>query len=169
MMLGHPFFNPQPEPVNPVFVSDTLFPLAGGAFPVKYGGKKKDAQGRTFAGLTTLNPDTLVNIFKASPNPEQTLMHEAGHMWDARGLAPVVTTGLLGSMNSYQPQTLQEAYYMSAPEEYIAESFKRALQLLRDTKGQPTGETLQAANQAWPGLLEVVQWMLTRAPFAETP
>lgn len=143
---------------------DTLAPLVGGPFTIRYGGARKDATGQgVLAGLTQV-PDT-VNVYAASPHPEHTLIHEAGHVWDARGVAPTVMGGLLSAMEQFKPANKQEAYFGSQPEEYIAESFARALELMRQSRGAPTSEQLAAAERNLPGITGVVRWMMTQPPF----
>lgn len=156
---------PPPGPENPPpFIVDTLFPLVGGPFVIRQGGRKKDAQGRPFAGLMT-PPDT-VDVFDDSPWPERTLMHEAGHVWDARGRAPGVTGGLFAEMKRFNPQTPQDAYYKINDAEYVAEAFQRGLDLMRRARGVPTAEQLATADGNMPGVSRVVQWMMTQPPFS---
>lgn len=158
---------PPPDDPPPPFVSDTLFPLAGGPFVIRYGGRKKDPRGRPFAGLMT-PPDT-VTVFKDSPHPERTLIHEAGHVWDARSRAPGVTGGLFADMERFNPQNPQDAYYKTNDNEYVAEAFRRALDLMRAHAGAPNAVQLAEAEGTFPGISRVVEWMKTQPPFAGLP
>jgi hypothetical protein len=181
-MLLDPPPPPGPEKPPTPFVSDTLYPLAGGPFVVRQNLPWDDrykvmtpamqqawgkllGPGMIPAGQM-IRPDT-VEVYRGAPDKNHTLTHESGHVWHERNVAPEVMRGLFDSMDRFEPKDEVDAQFARGQNEYAAEAFSRALNLLRKTKGAPSEKDLAKLERGMPGVTGIVQWMLTQPPFAK--
>ena len=141
------------------FVTDTLFPLVGGPFRIEQrspfqapvvNGYRLDAA--TFAG-----PRDTVVAFWTRPY-DHVLAHEAGHMLDFRRFAALVLAAVdLGRERYAHPSD----YFGASREEYVAEAFARAVECGRRRFADST-----AVDHDFPGTIELIRWLRSRAVFA---
>lgn len=148
-------------PTENRFISDTLYPVVGGAFRIDRRGwwqAPQDAQRNlTFRAGARFEPDTVVTLFGAAS--DHTVAHEAGHILDARRLAWEVGAAVDGRRHSAH----RKHGYFDEPSEYIAEAFARAIGSARNGFVDSI-----AVDREFPGALEFVRWLKTRPPFTST-
>lgn len=151
----------------PPFVTDTLFPAAGGPIKINrsYGfsplGPMNSAM--TMAPLRPTQGDTGI-VFYRDPTDE-TYAHEIGHLIDHRNLAPDVLAQVAAKRKPYegqQPQTMDE-YFRSNREEYVAQAFAKAMESARHGFADST-----SADKDMPGVIDFVRWLRGRQPFKGT-
>lgn len=155
---------PDPGPGRPAkklspFVTDTLFPAVGGAFPINRASilaRPTLEDGTEIEAYTRFQPDTLTVLF-GNPS-DHVVAHEAGHMLDARALAPAVAMDVEDRRHEYRNP---RDYFGSNSSEYVAEAFARAVDSGRHAFTDST-----AADRQFPGTIQYIRWLKTRPPFA---
>ncbi len=140
-------YTPPPKPLKP-FVTDTLFKLLGGSFPIEQQNRwvAPYKGGERVSGQTVM-PDT-VKLY--GDQPDNVLAHEAGHVLDSRSGAPMVFAKTMTHMKDYP----NEDYFSKDPTEYTAEALSRALMSMRNQFKDST-----EVDKKMPGAIEFIRWL----------
>jgi hypothetical protein len=109
-----------------------------------------------YRAATQMTPQDTTVVFYGHPS-DHILAHEAGHILDARHLAWQPLTDAAARMPDYK----RRDYFSADPNEYVAEAFANAVESGRKGFADST-----QADQRFPGTLEMIRWLQTRAPFA---
>ncbi len=160
-----------PIPGTPIrklkrFVTDTLFPVAGG--PVQMNRSRGFSplgpmnEALTMAPLRPAQGDTAI-VFYKEPTDE-VASHEIGHLIDHRNLAPLVLANVEARRRPHLgPVRTQDDYFRSNREEYVAEAFARAIESGRRQRFTDSTKV----DREFPGSIELIRWLQTRPPFAK--
>lgn len=137
------------------FVTDTLFPAVGGAFPI-HRSRGFSPLGSTSPALTHAGKRDTAVVFYQEPT-DRVLAHEAGHILDHRAVAPLILAAADAGRACYN--NLRD-YFGSSREEYVAEAFARAIMSGRKGFADST-----QVDKKFPGTIELIRWLQTRPPF----
>lgn len=146
------------------FVTDTLFPIAGGPFQINrssgFSPLGPDNQAMTMAPLRPQQGDTAVVFFK-DPR-DDVAAHETGHIIDHRNLAPLVYADVEARRRPHLgPVRSQDQYFRASRDEYVAEAFARAVE---SGRRRQFADSLKV-DREFPGTIELIRWLQTRPPF----
>src|SRR5262249_53180235 len=91
------------------------------------------------------------------------LTHELGHIIERRLLAPAVTDSLQTLFEERPPASF--TYYSPTgnyPAEYVAETFRMAMEVVRSAAKESRQQRLQTLEQRYPGVTLWYTWLVAR-------
>jgi len=145
------------------YVSDTLSRLVGRGPPVEVSSVPRPAEADPRLQGGTTNAGTLQMYEK--PN-DGVFTHELGHILDQRsqetGDALEVIDSVRTLFNTNRPPAFTyESATGNLPEEYVAETFRSAMEIVRSPAEQQQRD-LQLAERSFPGIMLWYNWIQQR-------